>query len=71
VAGSSLRSPIPFRPIQVKSMKQNEVYAAIALAMHEFMGNNVHDVESGIITIKPRQTEWNSKMITMTDHPRY
>ena len=52
-------------------MKQNEVYAAIALAMHEFMGNNVHDVESGIITIKPRQTEWHSKMITMTDHPRY
>ena len=52
-------------------MKKNEVFAAIALALHEFEGNNVHDKESGIITIKPRQTQWNSKMITMTDHPRF
>jgi hypothetical protein len=52
-------------------MKQNEVYAAIALALHEFKGNNVHDKESGIITIAPRQTQWNSRMMTMTDHPRF
>ena len=29
-------------------MNNNEVYAAIALALHEHMGNNVHDVETGI-----------------------
>lgn len=50
---------------------KNEIYAAIALALHEFKGNNVHDKEPGIITIKPRVTQWNSKMITMTDHPRF
>lgn len=33
-------------------MNKNEVYAAIALALHEFNGNNVHDKETGIITIK-------------------
>ena len=48
-----------------------EVFAAIALALHEFKGNNVHDKESGIITIKPKCTQWNTKLITMTDHPRF
>lgn len=52
-------------------MKQTkkEVYAAIALAMHEFKGNNVHDKESGIITIKPRCTQWNNPMLSMTPCP--
>ena len=30
---------------------KNEVYAAIAMALYEFKGNNVHDKEPGIITI--------------------
>ena len=36
----------------------NEVYAAIAMALHEHLGNNVHDVETGIITINARPTQW-------------
>jgi len=47
----------------------NEVYAAIALAMHEFQGNNVHDKEAGVITIKQHRTDWSSRMLTMTAHP--
>lgn len=47
----------------------NEVYAAISLALHEFKGNNVHDKESGIITICPRNTQWNEHMLMMTLHP--
>lgn len=47
----------------------NEVYAAIALALHEFKGNNVHDKETGIITIKKSNTEWKSHILTMTQHP--
>ncbi len=46
------------------------VYAAIAMALHEFRGNNVHDREPGIITIKPRQTQWNARMFQMTATPR-
>ena len=30
------------------------IYAAIAMALYEYQGNNVHDKEPGIITIKPR-----------------
>ena len=45
------------------------IYAAIALALHEFKGNNVNDKESGIITIKPRHTLWNAKFQTMTSKP--
>ena len=37
--------------------KNNEEYAAIALALHEFQGNNVHDKETGIITIKEHHHE--------------
>ena len=31
------------------------IYAAIALALHEFKGNNVHDKEPGIITISQKR----------------
>ena len=50
-------------------MKQNEVYAAIAMALHEHLGNNVHDVEPGIITIAERSTQWNGYAQTMTARP--
>lgn len=51
-------------------MKTNsEVYAAIALALHEFNGNNVHDAISGIITIEPKPTEWNGRALSMTGCP--
>jgi len=46
-----------------------EVYAAIALALHEFQGNNVHDKEAGIITIKQHPSEWAAHALTMTQHP--
>ena len=51
------------------SKGNHEVYAAIALALHEFKGNNVHDKESGIITIRPHLTEWNAHMPMTTAHP--
>jgi hypothetical protein len=49
--------------------KDKHIYAAIALALHEFKGNNVHDKEPGIITIAPRATMWNAKFISMTAKP--
>ena len=45
------------------------IYAAIALALHEYRGNNVHDKEPNIITIKPRHTRWNAKFLSMTPKP--
>ena len=45
------------------------IYAAIALALHEFAGNNVHDKEPGIITIKPKVTLWNAKFQVMKPKP--
>ena len=45
------------------------IFAAIALALHEFKGNNVHDKEPGVITIKPRPTLWNAKFQVMTSKP--
>ena len=45
------------------------IFAAIALALHEYKGNNVHDKEPGFITIKPRHTLWNAKFQVMTQKP--
>ena len=45
------------------------IYAAIAMALYEYQGNNVHDKESGIITIKPRQAMWNAKFLSLTAKP--
>ena len=39
----------------------NEVYAAIAMALYEAEGAMVHDIESGKITIKPRpKSAWSA-----------
>lgn len=45
------------------------VYAAIAMALYEFEGNNVHDLEPGIITIQHRHTLWNAKPFGVTPKP--
>ncbi len=52
------------------TIMKNEVYAAIALALHEFKGNNVHDKEPGIITIAEHPTQWNGFALSMTEHPK-
>lgn len=51
-----------------KRMDKN-IYSAIAMAIYEFQGNNVHDKESGIITIKPKQTLWDAKQLSFTAKP--
>ena len=45
------------------------VLAAIAMAIYEYSGNNVHDYEPGIITIKPHSTLWNAKFLGVTPKP--
>lgn len=50
-------------------MNNNEVYAAIAMALHEYKGNNVHDKEPGVITIQDKSSEWDAHFLMMTQHP--
>ena len=45
------------------------VYAAIAMALFEHQGSNVHDKETGIITIMPKHTLWNAKFLSFTQKP--
>ena len=45
------------------------IFAAIAMALYEYQGNNVHEKESGIITIKPKQTMWYAKFLSFTAKP--
>ncbi len=45
------------------------VFAAVAMALYEFEGNNVHDAEPGVITIKHRHTLWNAKPFQFTKKP--
>ena len=54
--------------IKEDNMDKN-IFAAIALALYEYEGNNVPDKESGIITIKPKQTLWNAKFLGVTPKP--
>ena len=44
--------------------KEGEIYAAIAMALHEELGN-VHDIESGILTLNPRYSQWNAKHLLL------
>ena len=53
--------------IKSKVIKMNnEVYAAIAMALHDDLGYNLHDSESGRLTIVARDSEWSSKAAKMT-----
>lgn len=45
------------------------VFAAIAMALYEVEGNNVHDKEPGIITIQPKHSLWNAKFLSFTKKP--
>ena len=49
-----------------KRKMNNEVYAAIAMALHDDLGYNLHDSESGRLTIVARDSEWSSKAAKMT-----
>ncbi len=49
--------------------KDKNIFAAIVLALHEFKGNDVHDKESGIITIQERNTMWDAKFLSFTNKP--
>lgn len=43
---------------------QDEVYAAIAMALHEELGG-VHDVETNVLTIVRKNSPWNSKHLLL------
>ena len=45
----------------------NEIFAAIAMALHDEQGYNMHDLESGKLTIMPKETEWASKQAKMNN----
>lgn len=51
-------------------MKDKNIAAAIAMAIYEYQGNNVHDKEPGIITIRSHQTLWNAKFLSETPKPK-
>lgn len=47
----------------------NAVLAAIAMALHDEQGYNMHDLESGNITISAHPSDWTSKLAKMTMSP--
>ncbi|MCR4773471.1 MAG: hypothetical protein K5854_03850 [Prevotella sp.] len=54
-----------------KEVKDKNVYAAIAMAIYEYQGNNVHDKEPGVITIKQNPSLWNAKFLSFTQKPKF
>ncbi len=48
----------------------HNIYAAIAMALFEEQGNNVHDKESGMITIRAKHTLWDAKFLSFTQRPK-
>ena len=48
----------------------HETEAAIATALHLYLSGSVHDIEPGIITIKPAPSAWAGKSITFRKNPK-
>ena len=51
--------------------KENEVFAAITLALYEFQGYTMHVEESGVLTLAKEDTEWNSKLRLQRQMPEH
>ena len=51
--------------LKTKGIDKEVYMAVIAMALKEYQ-DNVHDVESGVITIKPKNTDWNMELPLMT-----
>ena len=51
--------------LKTKGIDKEVYMAVIAMALKEYQ-DNVHDVESGVITIKPKNTDWNMEVPLMT-----
>lgn len=47
-----------------------DTYAAIAAAVHLYLNEEVHDLESGIITIRRTNSPWNDKSLNFRQIPR-
>ena len=39
---------------------ENAVVAAISMALESHFGNNIHDIESGVLTISYVNKNWNN-----------
>lgn len=51
--------------LQTKGIDRETYLAVIALALKQYQ-DDIHDMESGVITIKPKHTDWNVEFIQMT-----
>lgn len=51
--------------LKTKGIEKEVYMAVIAMALKQYQ-DNVHDVESGVITIKPKNTDWNMELPLMT-----
>ncbi len=51
--------------LKTKGIDKEIYMAVIAMALKQYQ-DEVHDVESGVITIKPKHTDWNGEYIQMT-----
>ena len=40
--------------------RDNAIVAAITMALDSYLGNNIHDEESGILTIRYVNRHWNN-----------
>jgi Na+-transporting methylmalonyl-CoA/oxaloacetate decarboxylase gamma subunit len=47
-----------------------DTYAAIATAVHLYLNDTVHDVESGIVTIRRKDSSWNNKELNFRKLPK-
>lgn len=52
----------PKKELATEEADQETYIAVISLALREYLENK-HDIESGVITIKPKQTRWNTTKI--------
>ena len=50
--------------------QDGDTYAAIATAVHLYLSESVHDVESGIITIQRQPSAWDNKSLNFRQLPR-
>jgi hypothetical protein len=53
----------------MKKKMNNEIVAAICMALHQYADAEVHDEETGKLCINQQPTEWTIRLATMRKLP--
>ncbi len=62
--------PVVQKPVVSANVEDDNVVAAIALALQMFEAENMHDTESYVLTMNPSSSDWQNRARNFRKYPK-